>query len=312
MKKIQITVSALCAAFALAACGDFENVPPNDIGMMLTPTGYEGKVYTPGQVDVGRKDHDGAYNRLVLIQRSGVEIKEQFLAGDASPDKADHRCLLADKTPITLDVRLLMAIPDHTTPEGFKELNRLFLLGNPQPVAGNDRVLVLSAESIYDEQARQQVRGKIRQICSSYKDFDAIFAAFSQSGPDGLVERMEHVIAGILKEKKVPLGLVNAFPSNLKPDPQIMDAATQLQASEKRVQAIRTITDFLAQDPTGTRRLVYQVQAMQELVSQANANGHNTVVLGFGANAGGNMTFLPSSPVSPPKPQPAPPAEKGK
>src|ERR1051325_7711976 len=117
VNTIRLTVLALCAP-ARAACQSYENVPPNDIGMMLTPTGYEGRVYTPGQVDVGDKHRDGSYNRLVLIQRSGVEIKEQFLGSDSSADKTDHRCLLADKTPVSLDVRLLMAIPDYETPEG--------------------------------------------------------------------------------------------------------------------------------------------------------------------------------------------------
>ncbi len=293
MKEIRKYAPLFIALLSLVGCNDYQNVPPNDIGMMLTPTGYEDKVYTPGQVDVGEKSAGNSYNRLVLIQRSGLEIKEQFLNADASEDKTDHRCLLGDKTAASLDVRLLIAIPDYETPQGRKDLARLFLLGNPQEVKDTDgRVLLLSAESVYGEQARQQVRGKIRQICASYKDFDAIFTAYSHPGPDGLVEQMEHAIAEILKDKNVPLALVNAFPSNLKPDPQIMAAIAQLQAAQKRTEAIKTITDFLDQDRTGSRRMVYQIQAMQEIVNVANTNGHNTVVLGFGANGGGT-TLIP-------------------
>ncbi len=301
--------------FILGGCtDDYQNVPPNDIGMMLTPTGYEGKVYTPGQVNVGTKDVSGAYNRLVLIQRSAIEVKEQFLDAAANEDKTDHRCLLGDKTAAALDVRLVMAIPNHETPEGLKDLSRLFLLGNPKAVEGTgDRVLRLSAESVYGEQARQQVRGKIRQICASYKDFDALFTAYSHPGPDGLVEQMEHTIAEILKEKKVPLGLVNAFPSNLKPDPQIMAAIAQLQAAQKRTEAIKAITDFLDADRTGSRRFVYQIQATQEIVNTANTNGHNTIILGFGANGGGagspTIMPMPKETVIVKQAPPAPPAD---
>jgi len=280
-------------------------VPPNDIGMMLTPTGYEDNVYKPGQVDIGGEGTSGQGNRLVLIQRSGLEIKEQFLDAAASDDKTDHRCMLGDKTPVDLDVRLLMAIPNYETPEGRKELARLFLLGNPKELEGNKRVMVLSAESIYAEQARLQVRGKIRQLCASYKDYDAIFAAYGQDGPEGFVDRVEHAVAGILKAKNVPLGLVNAVPSNLKPDPKITDAATELQSAQKRTQAIKVMTDFLDQDRTGTRRLVYQMQATQEIVSKANANGHNTVIMGFGASGNGNTMLMPITTHEAPAAKPA-------
>ncbi len=295
MNKFHTLALFIIAALGLIACdNNYQNVPPNDIGMMLTPTGYENRVYTPGQVNLGADDINGSYNRLVLIQRSAIEVKEQFLNADANEDKTDHRCLLGDKTAAALDVRLVMAIPDHNTPEGIKDLNRLFLLGNPKAVEGSkDHVLRLSAEAVYAEQARQQVRGRIRQICASYKDFDSLFSAYSQSGRDGLVTQMEHDITGILKDKKVPLGLVNAFPSNLKPDPQIMAAIATLQAAQKRTEAIKVITDFLDADRTGSRRLVYQIQAMQELVNTANTNGHNTVVLGFGANSGSSTTLIP-------------------
>jgi hypothetical protein len=37
------------------------------------------------------------------------------------------------------------------------------------------------------------------------------------------------------------------------------------------------LTDFLDQDPTGTRKMVYRMQVLQELTRTANANGHNTI-----------------------------------
>ena len=51
----------------LAACASYQNIPPNYIGMKLTPTGYEDTIYTPGQVDIGTTSDSGQGNQLVLI-----------------------------------------------------------------------------------------------------------------------------------------------------------------------------------------------------------------------------------------------------
>jgi hypothetical protein len=258
--------------------------------MKLTPSGYEKEIYTPGQVNLGTDDNDGQMNKLVLIQRSGVEVKEQFLGKTGSEDKEDHRCLLGDKSPLTLDVRLLLALPDYEKPEGRKELNRLFLLGNPVVVEGTDkRVLRISAESVYNDQARQLVRGRLRQLCANYKDFDTIFASLADTSEKGFTKQIEHEIAGILKLQNVPLSLVSAFPSNIKPDDSIIDATAAKMAAEKRVQSIQTITDFLDRDKTGSRVLVYRMQVLQEIVNKAETNGHNTVILSTGSEAPGSI-----------------------
>jgi|SRR3989338_3696067 len=281
MKQFSARLLFIATTFVFFGCeASYHGVPPNDIAMMLTPTGYEDKIYTPGQVDIGQVQANGSQNRLVLIQRSGIEVKEPFIGKEASEDKEDHRCLTGDKAPVTLDVRLLFALPDYERPEGKKDLARIFLLGNPKEVEGSaGRVLRISADSVYAEQAKQSVRGKIRQICSGYKDFDAIFSAFAKEGEGSLVIKIEGAVADVLREKNVPLRLVSGFPSNLKPDPSVTDAIAAQQVAEKRVEAIQTITDFLDKDSTGTRRLVYQMQVWQEIVAKGNANGHNTIFL---------------------------------
>src|SRR5690349_17118599 len=169
---LQPVLLAALVGVMLAACEQsYQNIPPNYIGMKLTPTGYEDTIYTPGQVDIGTTSQSGQGNQLVLIQRSGVEIKEQFLGKDGNKDGADHRCLTQDQNPMTLDVRLVLALPDYSTPPGKKDLKTLFMLGNPSPMQGNGRILVLSAESVYEQQAQLQVRGYIRKIYSQYPDF---------------------------------------------------------------------------------------------------------------------------------------------
>lgn len=272
--------STLAFAFLLLGCQQFEDVPPNDIAMMLTPVGYDGKIYTPGQVDLGDLDNNGRGNRLVLIQRSGVEVKEALLGRDsAGNDGEDHRCLVGpNKEPMSLDVRLILALPNYDTPSGQADLARLFLLGNPVATS-RPRVLMLTAQSVYADQAQLQVRGKIRQICAQYSSFDAAFTAFADEGPNGFSHKIEEAVAQSLNDTRVPLHLVNAVVSNMKPDQSVIDAIAAKQAAEKRIEAIRVVTDFLKDDADGAKRLVYKMQVIQEIVAKADEHGHNTIFL---------------------------------
>ena len=83
----------------------------------------------------------------------------------------------------------------------------------------------------------------------------------------------------MLVEQGVPLRLVGVQVSNMKPDDSVVEAQVAQKAAEARTAAIKTLTDFLDQDPTGTRKMVYRMQVLQELTRTANANGHNTIFL---------------------------------
>lgn len=295
MRIISILPAAL-AALSLTACGRaFENVPPNDIGMVLTPTGYENKIYTPGQVDIGTVGAAGQENRLVLIQRSGFSVEEQFREPGASTEKSemdasDHRCLTKDTNPMTLDVRLIFALPDYNTLQGQKDLARIFLLGNP---IGNDRILHIGAESIYEEQAKIQVRPAIRQICAEYTDFNAALADFGNTGPDSFGGKIEAAVANILKQQDVPLRLVSAMPSNMKPDARVVEAGIAQVSAQRRNQAIQTVTDFLNADPTGTRKYVYQMQTLQEIMNANNLKGGTNTLYLTDIGVGNRILALP-------------------
>jgi hypothetical protein len=282
-----VMLAALLGLTTAACDQSYQNISPNYIGVKLTPTGYEDTIYTPGQVDIGATSQTGQGNQLVLIQRSGVEVKEQFLDKEGNKDGADHRCLTQDQNPMTLDVRLVLALPDYSTPQGKKDLKTLFMLGNPSPMPGNNRILVLSAESVYEQQAQLQVRGYIRKICSQYPDFAAAFRSFGGE-QDNLTDRITSSVGRVLVEQGVPLRLVGVQVSNMKPDDSVVEAQVAQKAAEARTAAIKTLTDFLDQDPTGTRKMVYRMQVLQELTRTANANGHNTIFLTDlgGPNAG--------------------------
>lgn len=297
MKKNFVMIAILLVlACLMTACSNYADIPPNSIGMMLTPTGYEDKVYTPGQVDIGEEDTSNKGNKIVLIQRSGIQIKEQFIGKEGSVDKEDHRCLTADDSPVTVDVRVLLALPDYEKPDGRKDLARIFLLGNPEPVANAvpaGRVLQITSESIYVEQAQQQVRSKIRQIVVGYKNFNALSKAFADEGENGLTKKIETAISSSLIEQSIPLRVVSASVSNLKPDQSVVEAVAAKQAADERVKAIKTLTDFISEDSTGVRGKIYTMQVLQEIVSKANANGHNTIFMTDISGTGSSNRMVP-------------------
>ena len=290
------TALALAAALAVFACTqEYENIPPNYIAMKLTPSGYEDTIYTPGQVDIGVTGAAGQANQLVLIQSSGLEVKEQFLERDPGKpqDPSDHRCMTADQNPMTLDVRLILGLPNWQTPDGKKDMKRLFTLANPVPWQGSGRILQISAESVYNQLAQLQVRGYIRRICASYKNFTEAFTAFSAE-KGGITDRISESVATVLVDQGVPLRLIGVQVSNMKPDDRVIQAQLAQKDAEARVNAIQTLTDFINADPTGTRRFVYKMQVLEEITKSANANGHNTIFLTDLNETGPRVLRLPS------------------
>jgi hypothetical protein len=283
-----VSLLAIVSLTVLVGCGDnYEGVPPNYIGMILTPTGYENKIYTPGQADIGDKaTTTGMANSLVLIQRSGLQVKEGFIGRDASPDKEDHRCLSADRLPFTLDVRLLLALPDQTTEAGKKDLQRLFLLGNPKKMDGKDRVMVLDAQQIYADQAQQEVRGRIRNMCAKMADFKAAFEAFQAKDKANLSRMIEHEVASVLKLKGVPLGIVSVEVSNLKPDQSVTDALVQQAAAREQQKTIDDLSRFLQGSPA--RLTIYQIQVNREIAMAGIAKGN-----GFIYQVGSGQSTMP-------------------
>ena len=70
---------ALIRAFAafLSAC-NVKQIAAGYVGRVLTPTGWEDRIYEAGQVDLGTKHFSGTYNTLVLLEASSTTVKEQF------------------------------------------------------------------------------------------------------------------------------------------------------------------------------------------------------------------------------------------
>lgn len=278
-----------------AFAGQARAIPPNMIGLMLTPTGFDGKIYEPGQVDIGDPGwFSGFGNKLVLLQRSGFAIKEQFTGAAANEDHEDHRCIVGPyREPMTLDVRLLFAMPDYSKPEGKDAILRMGLLGNPTPadatITGGDRTMLLSADSVYVQQVQQQVRGKIRDVCLSYESVDAVFDAVAKNGtPDGFTDKLKIAVGTVLAENNSPLFLVGAVASNVKPDSSVIDAIAASKAADELIDTMKKIDDFIKDDPSGMRTYIYKMATMKAIAARSG----NTLLM-TDVNNGASINVLP-------------------
>ena len=284
MRKLGlIAIAALAIGFGGSAfAAEPRAIPPDMIGMILTPTGFDGKIYESGQVDIGNKGWFADWgNKLVLLQRGGFAIKEQFVQNDPNNDKdrEDHRCIVGPKRePMSLDVRLLFAMPDHTKPAGKEAILRMGVLGKPVRAPfeqfGGDRVLVLDAGSVYFQQVQQQVRGKIRDVCLGYESVDAVFEAVAKNGtPEGFTDKLKKTVGTVLAENNSPLFLVTAIASNVKPDPSVISAIASGQAADKLTDAMLKIDNFIKADPTGQRAFIYKLMMMQAMTAKTGEKG---------------------------------------
>lgn len=288
MRKLSL-IAALAIGIATLTGGptfaaEPRAIPPDMIGMILTPTGFDGKIYESGQVDIGATSWFAEWgNKLVLLQRGGFAIKEQFIQNDPNNDKdrEDHRCIVGPKRePMSLDVRLLFAMPDHTKPAGKEAILRMGVLGKPVTAKveqfGGNRVLVLDAASVYFQQVQQQVRGKIRDVCLSYASVDAVFDAIAKNGtPEGFTDKMKLTVGTVLSENNSPLFLVTAIASNVKHDPSVVSAIASAQAADRLINAMQTIDTFIKADPTGQRAYIYKLMMMQSMTAKVGEKGGN-------------------------------------
>lgn len=269
----------------LAGCSEqYETVAPNEFGMILTPTGFQNDVLKPGSYDIG-EDIRGEGNKLYLVDGSLIGIKEAFVI---ESNGEDHRCSMQGAQPLMLDVRFTFAIPDVEAADGVKHMARLMSLSRAVRVEGRERVFRIEPEEVYVNQAKQEVRGKIRQLCASFVNYEAAEASFADEGENGMTAKIETIVRDVLKRHSIPLTLISAQPSNMKPDQTVIDANSAKIAAEARVQAVDKIVQYLADDPTGRRYDVYRLQTLQEIAKSTD----NAMFLDF--NPGAGLLPLPS------------------
>lgn len=285
MKLAAACAAALAVLASSPAFAEEYNrvVPPNMIGLVITQTGFDGKIYETGLVNIGSPGYwDDWGSRLLLIQRSGFQIKEQFIQNDPDHpnDHEDHRCIVGpNREPMSLDVRLLFALPDYKKPEGREAVLRMGLLGNPVQADKDKRgtrVLELDASSVYFQQVQQQVRGKIRDICIHYKSVEDVYKAIEKNGTgSGFTDDIRMGVATVLSENHSPLFLVGAVASNVKPDPKVVAATASAQAADTLVAAMTKIDNFIKDDKTGARAYIYKMMVLEAMTAKSGEKGGN-------------------------------------
>jgi regulator of protease activity HflC (stomatin/prohibitin superfamily) len=285
MKRFTSFVLPIVVLTIVAGCSsDVRNVPPQFVGRQLTPTGWENRLYSPGQVDIGTLDTQRRGNSLVLIQTSAFAVKESFLGAQAMEDKEDHRVFTADKTPVSLDVRFMFTSPDiQKDPESVK---RFFTLGNPVASKEENRVMYISLESIYQEQGRLQVRGKIRDVMSGFKSFNDAFERRAE-----LNKEIRSIVTSVLQERSVPLVLVDCQISNIKPDPLVWENQVKVQAADAEIETMTKLQGYLDKNPTA--RMIFVLSKLKEIAAIASERGNNTIII----SAIGDMTSSPEKSV---------------
>jgi hypothetical protein len=149
---------------------------------------------------------------------------EAFLDAAANSDNTDRRCLTQDQNRVAIDVRFVPALPDYQTPAGQKDLETLFLLGNPTSKRDSARVSWLSAQSVYEPQAQLQIRGRNRQVCARFKKLQRSLPSLRGTG-FGQPERADRQRRG----QGSPRPRCAASPrrvqvSNMKPDDTVIRA----------------------------------------------------------------------------------------
>jgi hypothetical protein len=163
MKRSNVFLVILVMLFSvvISGCTQIENIPAGYVAKMLTPTGWDEKIYEAGQVDIGQTTNNGQGNTLVLLEASSVMIKESFK--EEGEDGQDHRVKTLTES-LAVDAYVNVILPDDP-----KIRNSIFALVTPAATKGSDRVKVITLEMVYRQFAQMDVRSKTRSIFSKYR-----------------------------------------------------------------------------------------------------------------------------------------------
>jgi regulator of protease activity HflC (stomatin/prohibitin superfamily) len=252
-------------------CGPtIKDIPGGYVGVILTPTGWDGQIREAGQVDIGDLDQDGRGNTLILVESTTKNIKETFVM-DA--EGRDDRIYTQDlKMPLNADVYYNLAVSvdknGHISSDAIK-----YVLGTITPTGtGDARVKIVTVDMIYSNLTKPLVRGKTRDLFSTYKDHKEVLAKQSQISKD-----IEGVVQNIFKENHVPMSVVNAQLSNVKQDPKIVAAQTMQITADADVQRINRIGAALKEYPDA--KVLYLIDAIKAAPTGA------TVIINVGGNS---------------------------
>lgn len=245
MKKI---IFLFLMSLILTSCStDVITIMPGYKAKILTPTGWQDKLYDAGQVDIGNF-RNGEGNSLVLIEATTVTVKESFTDAYNSPDKQDHRIMTSSGTPLTVDIYVQFEFPQDD-----KLINNAFIQVTPVKYQDQSRVYIITLEDIYKKYAQMNVRGKTREIFAKYKNDAEAIENYEKANA-----QISKMIIDVFAESKAPLHLISGQLSNIKVDNMIWEMKNKLQAAETDVKIIKIQSDALAQNPQYLEKLRWE------------------------------------------------------
>lgn len=272
MKRLMVLAFLVGIMAVLNGCSSYHEVPTGNVAKVLTPTGFQDKIWESGMVDLGEAGNGGQQNILVLLEANSTTVKEQFLSADASADKQDHRILTKNGAPLSVDVYLRAIVPKDD-----RVRNSIFLQVTPAVHPTDARVRQITLKEVYERFAAMDVRNRIRETFSNYEDYKAVMADYQNVN-----KRITELIFEVFKLNKVPIDLQNVELSNVKPDPAVWIAENEKAAAESKVYSIEKIGQALQRNP----RYIYflQWQSAEKIAEVGSKNGTNTVVV-VGSNS---------------------------
>lgn len=265
MKKTLLILTV--AAFVLTSCQNIVPVPPGFQAKLLTPSGFEGDVKGPGQVDIGRQTAQGVGNQLVLLESTAMTVKEPFTQkiNAETEEKEDHRLRTSDGTPLNGDIYVQIGVPTDKS-----VLDDVFSSITPQQT-DNNRVYLVSIVEIYKQYAQMTVRGKVREIFAGYKSTGEVMANIEKI--NGEITLASHEI---FKNSGAPVLLMSVSISNIKEDDEILASKNALIAADNKVQEIERVGKILKQYPG-----YIELEELKVLAKFAETSG-NTLILTIG------------------------------
>jgi hypothetical protein len=238
MKKLKFLLLSIVLVLLLSSCQNtVVNIPSGYVAKTLTPTGFDTKILSPGQVDIGIVGNNGQYSSLVLLEASTITTKESFGQSHGNTDKEDHR-VMTKTTPLTVDIYVQMAIPKDVTLR-----HNAFSSITPKPTE-IDRVSVIKLEDVYTRFAKMTVRGKVRGIFSKYNDWTDVMNNYDKVNAEiGLM------VIQVFRNSHVPLELISVQLSNVKEDQRIWDSKNEQEAALQKVKSIEAIGAAMRNNP---------------------------------------------------------------
>jgi hypothetical protein len=237
MKKLKFLLLSIVVLLLSSCQNTVVNIPSGYVAKTLTPTGFDSKILSPGQVDIGIVGNNGQYSSLVLLEASTITTKESFGQSHGNNDKEDHR-VMTKTTPLTVDIYVQMAIPKDVTLR-----HNAFSSITPKPTE-IDRVSVIKLEDVYTRFAKMTVRGKVRGIFSKYNDWTDVMNNYDKVNAEiGLM------VIQVFKNSHVPLELISVQLSNVKEDQRIWDSKNEQEAALQKVKSIEAIGAAMRNNP---------------------------------------------------------------